>query len=78
MREMQYKTKMYKRKSSTYDSGTMGFHDYETRYVSIDDFFKKVNEEMDELNTQGAKKISVQYLKDNNGNVNEAIVTYLE
>lgn len=33
---MRYRTKMYKRTSTTVDTGTMGFHDYETRYQTIE------------------------------------------
>lgn len=75
---MGYETRMYKRKSTVVDSGTMGFHDYETKYQSYDEFFEMVNKVMDDLKNRGAKKILVQYLTETHTQeVNRAIITYM-
>lgn len=75
---MRYRTKMYKRTSTTVDTGTMGFHDYETRYQPIEEFFDMVNKAMDDLRNSGAKKISVQYLTETHTQeINRAIITYM-
>lgn len=75
---MGYKTRMYKRKSTTIDTGTMGFHDYETRYQTIEEFFDMVNKAMDDLRISDAKEISVQYLTETHTQeINRAIITYM-
>lgn len=75
---MGYKTRMYKRKSTTIDTGTMGFHDYETRYQTIEEFFDMVNKAMDDLRISDAKEISVQYLTETHTQeINRAIITYI-
>ena len=56
----------------------MGFHDYETRYQTIEEFFDMVNKAMDDLRNSGAKEISVQYLTETHTQeINRAIITYM-
>lgn len=75
---MRYRTKIYKRTSTTVDTGTMGFYDYETRYQTIEEFFDMVNKAMDDLRIGGAKKILVQYLTETHTQeINRAIITYM-
>lgn len=50
---------------------------YKRKYQDIKEFFDMVNEEMNTLKNSGAKKISVQYLKNTGGEIDTAIITYL-
>lgn len=64
-----YKSKIIKRICQTIDTGTMGFHDYEKRRESINDFVERVTSHINYLG-ENSEIINVQYLED------KAIITY--
>lgn len=76
---MNYKTKLLRNKGVTIDCGVNGFHDYDTRYPSEEEFCATVNKEMDELRNEGAKKISVQYFRNSDPvrAIDKAVITYM-
>lgn len=76
---MQYKTKFIQRKSTTVNTGTFGFDDYEIEYEDKERFFQRVNSIMDELFEQNCQNIQVQYINNpDTNNLFVAIITYQE
>jgi len=72
-----FKTEYLERKNYTVDEGTMGFHDYVTKYETLSDFFARVNQLMLELVIKNREIIEIQYLQNpSTGEINAAIITY--
>lgn len=72
-----FKTKYLERTNYTVDEGTMGFHDYVTKYETLSNFFDRVNHLMQELVLNNKEIIEVQYLQNpSTGEINSAIITY--
>ena len=69
--------KVIKRSSRLVDEGTMGFHDYTTKWESMEEFTERVVNEVNKIEADRKLRYhSLHFCADGNGKTNAAIIIY--
>lgn len=69
--------KIIKRSSRLVDEGTMGFHDYTTKWESMEDFTERVVNEVNKIKEERDLQYhSLHFCADGNGKTNTAVIIY--
>lgn len=69
--------KIIKRSSRLVDEGTMGFHDYTTKWESMEDFTERVVNEVNKIKEERRLQYhSLHFCADGNGKTNMAVIIY--